>query len=427
MPNPTGKNGHKSKDKPSDDALVKALTKYAVRSYSREQKIRCLQDELSYIIGKRALNTLETRLGIGSVRKPPPIEISRQAVIDAVSKDSLQLNGPMFIQAQLKRSGLMIPSNRDFVRGVMHDHFDAGFTLRFPGHKKQLIPRVGLSSLGPFHEICADGHEKLSAQALQMGELSLPMYGYKDKYTDFLETLKLLPNSRTAAAGGHIFLDFVEETGCIPIQLTTDKGSEIGWQYAFQSILREYFAPNIDPAIFAAYMVLKSVHNTVIEGFWRWLKTKMGLNLKAIIIRGKQERIFDSNVAFHIPLFYWIFVPLIQHELDEFREWWNQHRVRLQRDKNMPSGHIPAHAHEHPTHFGGIDCRIHVPKEAIAELREYLTEEVGSRETHLGWPGVTPEFKAIVGGAWAGIGSPEMTMESAWNIFAQMSAVMENY
>ncbi|KAJ6598223.1 hypothetical protein DFH09DRAFT_1071261 [Mycena vulgaris] len=214
------------------------------------------------------------------------------------------------------------------------------FTLRFPGHKKQLIPRVGLSSLGPFHEICADEHEKLSAQASQMGELSLPMYGYKDKYTDFLETLKLLPNSRTAGAGGHIFLDFVEETGCIPIQLTTDKGSKIGWQYAFQSILREYFAPNIDPAIFAAYMVLKSVHNTVIEGFWRWLKTKM---------------------------------------------------------------------------------------EAIAELREYLTEEVGSRETHLGWPGVTPEFKAIVGGACAGIGSPEMTMESAWNIFAQMSAVLENY
>ncbi|KAJ7898865.1 hypothetical protein B0H14DRAFT_2331955, partial [Mycena olivaceomarginata] len=129
----------------------------------------------------------------------------------------------------------------------------------------------------------------------------------------------IIPNSRTAAAIGHLFLDFVEETGCIPLQMTTDKVSEIGWQYAFQSTLREAFAPNIDPEVYTAYMVLKSVHNTVIEGFWRWLKTKMDLNLKAIIIRSKQEHIFDSNVAFHVPLFYWLFVPLIQHELDEFR------------------------------------------------------------------------------------------------------------
>jgi hypothetical protein len=104
--------------------------------------------------------------------------------------------------------------SRDVVRGIMHDHFDAGFTLRFPGHKKQLIPRVGLSAMGPFHEICADGHEKLSAQALQMGELALPIYGHKDKWTDTLVMLELIPNSRTAAAVGHLFLDFVEETGC---------------------------------------------------------------------------------------------------------------------------------------------------------------------------------------------------------------------
>ncbi|KAJ7638088.1 hypothetical protein B0H17DRAFT_960876 [Mycena rosella] len=356
------------------------------------------------------------------------IEVSRQAVFDAVSNDTLQLNGPMFFQVQLKHQGLMISRQvLNVVRGIIHDHFDAGFTLHFPGHKKQLIPRVGLSALGPWHEISADGHEKLSAQAPQMGELALPIYGYKDKYSDFLEALKLIPNSRTAAAGGHFFLDFVEETGCVPIQLTTDKGSEIGWQYAFQSTLRESFALNIDPLFYAVYMVLKSVHNTVIEGFWHWLKTKMGLNLKAIIIQGKQEHIFDSNVTFHVMLFYWIFMQLIQHELDEFRAWWNQHRVRLQHDKNMPSGHVPTHAREHPTHFrlvtiythfGGIDCRIHIPKEAVAEIRGYLTEEVGSRESHLGWPGVTAEFKATATAALAGIGGPTITLESAWNITA---------
>ncbi|KAJ7512435.1 hypothetical protein B0H11DRAFT_2151906 [Mycena galericulata] len=412
MPNPEGKNGYKDQTIPSDEALTEALTKYATRSYSRDQKLQCLRDDLGYTIKKRTLNKLELRLGIGSVRKPPPIEVSRQAVIDEVSRDTLQLNGPAYFQLQLKRRGLMIP--RDTIRGIMHDHFDAGFTLRFPGHKKNLIPRVGLSAMGPYHEISADGHEKLSAQALQMGELGLPIYAYKDKWSDYLLLLRLIPNSRTAAAVGHLFLDLVEEGGCIPLQVTTDKGSEIGWQYAFQSTLREAFAPDIDALVYAVYMVLKSVHNTVIEGFWRWLKTKMGLNLKAIIIRGKQEHIFDTNVGFHM-------------QLDEFRAWWNQHRVRLQWDKNMPSAHVPAHVFEHPSHVGGIDCRIRIPKEAVSELRGYLTEEVGSRESHLGWPGITAEFETMAQAAWVDVEKPNMSLESAWDIFAKMSAVIENY
>jgi hypothetical protein len=59
-------------------------------------------------------------------------------------------------------------------------------------------------------------------------------------------------------------------------------------------------APGIDPLVYAVYMVLKSVHNTVIEGFWRWLRGKMGLTLKEFITCGEWDRVFDSNVAFHV-------------------------------------------------------------------------------------------------------------------------------
>jgi hypothetical protein len=44
--------------------------------------------------------------------------------------------------------------------------------------------------------VSADGHKKLSAQALQMGELGLPIYAYKDKWADYLLMLRLIPNSR---------------------------------------------------------------------------------------------------------------------------------------------------------------------------------------------------------------------------------------
>ncbi|KAJ6505427.1 hypothetical protein C8R45DRAFT_923707 [Mycena sanguinolenta] len=134
----------------------------------------------------------------------------------------------------------------------------------------------------------------------------------------------------------------------------------------------------------------------------------------------------NRNVGFHVPLFYWIFVPLIQHDLDEFRAWWNSHRVRLQPDKNMLSGHVPAYVFEHPSHVGGIDCRIQIPKEAVKELRGYLTEDVGSRDSHFQWSGLTVEFEALATHTWAQVGSPVISLDTAWDVFSQMSDVIEH-
>ncbi|KAJ7659812.1 hypothetical protein DFH06DRAFT_1130567 [Mycena polygramma] len=294
------------------------------------------------------------------VRKPPPLEVARQAVIDKVQMDVSQGRhyDPEYYHAV-----------RDTIRKIMLEHFPLGFDNRFPGKKKSGIPRTALNSNGSFHEVSSDGHEKLGKQALEMGDIGLPIYGYKDKWSDTIPFMRFVPNSRTKGAIGHLYLDFIEDGGAIPIQLTTDKGSEIGWQYAIQDALR----------------VIKSVHNTIIEGFWRWLKEKMGLNLKSIILVGKEERIFNANVDFHLPLFYWIFVPLLQARLDEFRLWWNHHRVRTQPEKNMPSGHVPLDAFDHPQNYGGLDCRIPVPQAAVDELREMVTEDVGPRDAHLSW------------------------------------------
>ncbi|KAJ7815603.1 hypothetical protein B0H13DRAFT_1532784, partial [Mycena leptocephala] len=81
----------------------------------------------------------------------------------------------------------------------------------------------------------------------------------------------------------------------------------------------------------------------------------------------------------------WIFPPLIQSQLNDFRTYRNQHIIRTQSEKDMPSGHAPADALKHPALSGGIDCSIRVPKEAIQEFRDALTEEVGPGESFLAW------------------------------------------
>lgn len=45
--------------------------------------------------------------------------------------------------------------------------------------------------------------------------------------------------------------------------------------------------------------MIKSVHNTVIEGFWRQFKEKSGLNLKDFLLRGKEGHLFNPHDLLH--------------------------------------------------------------------------------------------------------------------------------
>lgn len=113
----------------------------------------------------------------------------------------------------------------------------------------------------------------------------------------------------------------------------------------------------------------------------------------------------------------------MQAELDDFRETWNTRRVRYQSDKLMPSGHVPAHLLICAELYGGLDCRVNIPKEAVDELRGMLTDEFGPAEQHLKW--VSDEFKAVADEVFLSIGSPVRELGSAWEIFAEMAPIVE--
>ncbi|KAJ6564916.1 hypothetical protein DFH09DRAFT_1278761 [Mycena vulgaris] len=276
----------------------------------------------------------------------------------------------------------------------MAEHYPLGFDNRFPGRRKVAIPHTALNSNRPFHKVSSDGHEKLGKQALDMGDIGLPIY------------------SRTTAAIGHLYLDFIETTGAIPIQLKMKKGLK---SVGLMQFKMHAFAPDIDPEIY--------------PGFWRWFKEKKGLNLKTVILVGKQERIFSPIVEFHLTsfkdrCFTGFFVPLLQAELDEFRRFWNHHRVRSQPAKNMPSGHVPYNALDHPQNYGGLDHRIPVPQEAVNDLRKMITDNIGPREDHLSW--VSNDFNNLAHAIYKQIGKPELSLSTAWDGFQAMLEPMAN-
>ena len=61
-------------------------------------------------------------------------------------------------------------------------------------------------------EVHCDGHEKLGAKALMMGEVGIAIYAFRD-HTGEVFHMTVLPNDRCETTIGHVYLDFVERTG----------------------------------------------------------------------------------------------------------------------------------------------------------------------------------------------------------------------
>lgn len=103
----------------------------------------------------------------------------------------------------------MSSSSIRFIRSALDP--DAAIR-RAPGYKA-VIKRGTLESDGPLREISADGHEKLNSQALVMGDVSLLIYGMRDKWTGAVLLCRVVPDDRNQETIAHLYLDFVEEYG----------------------------------------------------------------------------------------------------------------------------------------------------------------------------------------------------------------------
>ncbi|KIJ43852.1 hypothetical protein M422DRAFT_60274 [Sphaerobolus stellatus SS14] len=352
---------------PADDILGPALHRYAWDGLNRSQVCDHLVKDFKLSVGKTKIDQLYDKYEVPTARKPRlACEVATEAVIDEIDKDINDLNGPDFIVTHLRTKGIMVPCD----------------------------------PLGIWHSVSSDGHEKLSRLALNMGVISLPIYAFKEKWSDYLLYIVITPNVT------------------IPIQMTTDCGSETVWMFGFQIALREGAAPQIDSEVFPAHKYIKSVHNTVIEAFWHWLLEKLGYNIKDHILQGQNENIFNPINPIHIHIFYWIFVPLVQAELNKFQLYWNTHHIRLQPGKQMPSGHVPNHVFSDPASHGGEDLGIKVNPEVVQALRQHLEEEEGSRTKHL--PFVSEEFAEAASTVSEELNLPSPSWENSWDIFAKI-------
>ncbi|KAF4589018.1 hypothetical protein EYR40_010574 [Pleurotus pulmonarius] len=419
MPNPTGKNQYQQQQYPSEDELRAALNLYAREKNgaglsTKEQQAR-LKKEFGLSLGRTKFFALKKSLEVATVRRNPTSPQDRvQAVIEVKENDVAGLWGVGQTRQRVANKGVLM--SRRELRTVLHNHFDSEFDQRIPGSRQGIL-RVPLSSLGPMHQVHCDGHEKLNSQALGMGTVTLPIYGFKDQFSSFVLALKVLPDVRNVETVCHLYLDMVEEYQSVPLQLVMDKGSEIGDMVHAQTYLRSQAAPEFAEEQWPATLQVQSKRNTPIESFWRWQRQGEGLSVKEVILKGKSNGIFDPNNELHVQLFNWLWPPLLQARLDEFVDYWNNHRISTQKKKYLPSGTSPRQMWIAPesTSAEARNCGVVVEPAIVQQLREGIGGTAGRAKA---FAFVDQEFQAYADGALETLGFPEVTLTNAWSIFS---------
>ncbi|KIN94717.1 hypothetical protein M404DRAFT_17192 [Pisolithus tinctorius Marx 270] len=213
----------------------------------------------------------------------------------------------------LSSEGMPLPC--DSVHTVLACHTPDGLNAWFPCGKQ--------------HH--ADGFAKLNAQALQMGGVGLDIYGIKDQWSSFLLHLVIVPNHWLVVTIGHVHLNYITKYMAIPPTFVTDRGSETGIIFANQTVLHMVFAPNVDANQCLPFQFLNSVHNTPIKGLWHWFLDTKGINVKILLQSGLHDGVYHPNKSLHKQLFYWLWLKILQGELDSFVEYWNNHCIRYQK------------------------------------------------------------------------------------------------
>ncbi|KAJ6500290.1 hypothetical protein DFH09DRAFT_1102722 [Mycena vulgaris] len=352
-------------------------------------KIARLNRDFGLDIKRNALAVLRKWLGVESAKKSKgkrtDVE-TRQTVIDLKQGDvaggwGVTSQGPTCecrdIDSELSRFTCS-SSAKDSLRQILDDEFGDEFDDRFEEH--------------------SDGHEKLSAQGLDIGaSIHFSIHASKNQFCSFAHELLLMPNVRKGNAIVHYYLDLVEHRGFkLSVQLTTDMGNEVNEVHKIHEMLRDEVAPELVPPEYPHGVKRSSTNNTPIESFWRWLR---------------DGRATAPKWCYRMTV-YWLWVPLIQEGLDNFREYWNNHRLQKSRGKLNASGSSPLNMLINPTSVVATarDCSINVNPETVDRLREAYGGQV-ARDAAFRF--VSREFQAHADAAYVHLGCPEITLLTA--------------
>ncbi|KAF8498935.1 hypothetical protein JB92DRAFT_3219068 [Gautieria morchelliformis] len=376
--NPEGRNQHKECSAPDDERINALLVEYHRRGHvSGKQISKLLWAEhgikMSRAIVDHQRSALEVKSS-GITTSRLPVMVKQQLVLDQMAQDPTCRQGPkLLVEAIAREHGIHL--TRDYVTSEMH--------LHDPPTVKKIFQQA-LVVLGLHREWSGDGHDTLT-------KIGFPVWELRDVWSGKWLGIWVVPNNLLKLAIAYLYLSLVETLRGMPIQTTTDCGTETITVFGMANALREYFSPELSTNEVPAHKFLKSFHNMTIERGWLQLHLQWGDDIKVFWEAG--NGLYNSSIPEQYELVQWLI--------------FNNHCVRKDRNKVLPSGVSP--------------------NEAFALHEEYSAENLLQPVNK----GVVWELMVSIGGddlirfeVHDSLGTQRLTMFNVWTVFQSMLPLM---
>ncbi|XP_034068653.1 uncharacterized protein LOC117544015 isoform X1 [Gymnodraco acuticeps] len=215
------------------------------------------------------------------------------------------------------------------------------------------VPGEGLSE-GANQVWHADGYDKLKP-------FGIAISGCIDGFSRKCMWLRSGSTNNDPGIIAQYYLQCVSAFGLLPACLRTDCGTENGTMAAINCTLRSQHTDDFAGAL--SHMYGTSTANQRIESWWSFFR-KQRTQFWIELFSDLRERHLFNGSHEHKCLLRYVFLGILQKDLDEYRQLWNNHTIRPVRLSQCPSGKPDAMYHL-PHRFGGRECGFPVSWEAL--------------------------------------------------------------
>ena len=207
--------------------------------------------------------------------------------------------------------------------------------------KSKKLQRREYRVRGPNQLWHVDGNDKLAPYGLYI-------HGAIDGWSRRLIWLRVASSSKKPALICQYYIDGINDVCTIPRTLRMDKGTENGCMADIHTLLRGHYDDITEPTVIYG----SSNHNQRIERFWSYMRDSLIQKYMTLFKDLVDEGLLDTSDYIQIQLVLFCFMDVLQTELEELMDHWNNvHSVRQMKHVTMPSGK-PDFLYRNPEYFG---------------------------------------------------------------------------
>ena len=331
-----------------DDSDLKfQLESLVKKGYERSEILHVMQKDFpQYTWG--CIKTLDRRLrhfNVRYIKYETPVEDVRNAV-------RKEMEGPgrlLGVRAMTRKLRVVhdIQVPRDVVNAAMYNLDPDALEERQPCTRDKR-KRGQFVTRGVNWTWSLDGHNKL--MGFENWTFPLGVYGCYDTASRKVMFLKVWTSNSSPLLVGRWYFDHIFETKKIPSIIRLDRGTETGVLASIQAFLRrnhEDMAPE-DTVQYGT-----STTNRI-KRWWRELHERLKAFFKSQLLNLLDLALYDREDENDRNMLAYVYIPLIQREMDTFAELWNSSRCRLQKNTLMPD-EIPDFIYSNPEAYGLAD------------------------------------------------------------------------